>query len=76
MPVIPDQVVGQLGELPEVVSGDLPVLGEEDERHGRHLTVSLTLLALQVEPVLLDLGELERLRGTAAPLALESGTSK
>ena len=69
-------MVGQLGKLSQVVSGDLAVLGQEDEGHGRDLPVRLALLALQVDPVLLDLGELERLWGAAAPLALESGTSK
>ena len=54
-------MIGKLSKLPEVVSGDFSILGQEDKRHGRDLSVSFTLLAGQVEPVLLDFSELESL---------------
>ncbi len=65
------QMVGQLSELPEVVATDLAILGQEDQGHGRHLPVGLGVLALEVEPVLLDLGELEGLGDAAAIFAQE-----
>jgi hypothetical protein len=64
-------MIWQLGELPEIVSRNFSVLGQEDEGHGRDLPVRLALLALEVEPMLLDLGKLERLRSTTTPFTLE-----
>ena len=70
-------MIRKLSKLPEVVSGDFSILGEEDKRHGRDLSVSFTLFARQVEPVLLDFSELESLGDpTSVPALCEFETTK